>query len=554
MKLVRRCLVLVTVVAACGPTAGSNDDDDDDDDIDAGTDCPGCVCEPGTGTCNGNTSHYCRPDGSGFVDVECDPVQGSACNPDTGLCTGPCAPQNLGETYIGCEYYPTNIGNMVASMFQFAVAVSNTANEPAMVTIDRGGLTAPMTFAVAARSVAVQKLPWVTNLKLCNGTPPFSEDCMSPPINGGMVPAGAFRLRSTLPVTVYQFSPLDYTNGAGVNSYTNDASLLFPINVWRDQYYAVAWPTIAGNDGFGTSWQHSSLVAVTAYQADTMVTIVPRVAAVGDAATSLAAGTPFNITLGAGDVFQISAMANDADLTGSLITSSKPIQVISGHYCANVPDLNFGYCDHLEESMFPVQALATEYIVHAPAVTTIPAGKENVVKIIATEANTMLTYEPDQVGAPTMIVNAGDAAVIARQAASYRITANHKVIVVQYMEGSTAGGGTGDPAMALAVPIEQYRDEYLFHAPTNYETNYVDITAPTGASVTLDGYAITSWQPIGTTGYSLSRVTPLGPGPASDGNHSATGNMPFGITVYGYGQDTSYWYPGGLDLVNIPVE
>jgi hypothetical protein len=29
------------------------------------------------------------------------------------------------------------------------------------------------------------------------------------------------------------------------------------------------------------------------------------------------------------------------------------------------------------------------------------------------------------------------------------------------------------------------------------------------------------------------------------------GSMPFGITVYGYGQYTSYWYPGGLELMTI---
>jgi hypothetical protein len=27
-----------------------------------------------------------------------------------------------------------------------------------------------------------------------------------------------------------------------------------------------------------------------------------------------------------------------------------------------------------------------------------------------------------------------------------------------------------------------------------------------------------------------------------------TSSQPFGISVYGHGQDTSYWYPGGLDL------
>jgi hypothetical protein len=33
-----------------------------------------------------------------------------------------------------------------------------------------------------------------------------------------------------------------------------------------------------------------------------------------------------------------------------------------------------------------------------------------------------------------------------------------------------------------------------------------------------------------------------------------TGSAPFGITVYGYGDDTSYWYAGGLDLDDIPID
>lgn len=51
----------------------------------------------------------------------------------------------------------------------------------------------------------------------------------------------------------------------------------------------------------------------------------------------------------------------------------------------------------------------------------------------------------------------------------------------------------------------------------------------------------------------MSRVL-LGNGPAGDGNHSMSANDPFGITVYGYGQYTSYWYAGGLDLNDIPID
>jgi len=188
-------------------------------------------------------------------------------------------------------------------------------------------------------------------------------------------------------------------------------------------------------------------------------------------------------------------------------------------------------------------------------VTTIPNGKEQIVRIVAVEGATTLTYDPPQDPAlfPASIP-AGGWIEISRQTANYKITADNKILVAQLMEGSTAGGGTGDPAMALAVPVDQFRTQYLFHAPTNYETNYVDITAPTGATVMLDGVAVTNWQPIGTSGWQLARITPLGAGPGADGNHNITGDMGFGISVYGYGQDTSYWYPGGMDLNRVIVE
>jgi hypothetical protein len=142
---------------------------------------------------------------------------------------------------------------------------------------------------------------------------------------------------------------------------------------------------------------------------------------------------------------------------------------------------------------------------------------------------------------------------IERQAANYLLRANRKVLVAQFMEGQGAGGDTGDPSMTVAVPVEQFRREYLFHAPTNYETNYVDVVAPVSATVILDGTPLTSWQPLGTSGWALSRVTPLGAGPAGDGNHVITSGGPFGISVYGYGQATSYWYPGGLDLESVVI-
>ena len=46
-------------------------------------------------------------------------VQGTVCGV-SGTCEGACTPANLGQSYIGCDYYPTVTGNLVSSSFAFA--------------------------------------------------------------------------------------------------------------------------------------------------------------------------------------------------------------------------------------------------------------------------------------------------------------------------------------------------------------------------------------------------------------------------------------------------
>jgi hypothetical protein len=500
----------------------------------------GCVfCVPGTGTCNGNESRACNSTGTDYETTTCDPAQGMTCDPNSGQCTGPCAPQNLGTSYIGCEYFPTVTGNMVSQNYNFAVAIANTSNGVANVTIEGGSLTTPVVIAVQPNSVRVQTLPWQPALKFCMG-PSWSNCASGVQMDAAQVAKGAFHLRSTEPVTVYQFNPLEYQLPSIEASFSNDASLLLPTNVWKNDYYVASWQGVAAvNPG---------LLAVTARFDGTNVTIDPKASTpAAQGAPAFTAGTQQMVTLNAGDVLEIATRAGD--LTGSRVMSDKAVQVIGGHYCANVPEQT-GFCDHLEESMFSVDALGRRYMITAPAVTTLPNGKVQTVRIIATQPNTMLTYNPAQANAPTTIAAAGGFVEIPNTTAAFMIEASEKVLVAQYMSGQDAGGGTGDPAMALAVPVEQFRTNYLFHAPTNYESNYVDVTAPMGATVTLDGAPLT-FIPVGNTGFGFVRVYPLTAGPAGDGNHSITGSSAFGITVYGYGQYTSYWYPGGLNLTSI---
>lgn len=501
------------------------DDGNTVDDFTCSADCR-YDCGLGYGECDGDTSRYCGFDRSGKAVVlteYCDPVEGLSCS--GGLCQGACAVSSLGSSYLGCEYYPTITNNSALSTTagDFAVTVANSGGMTANVTVTMADVTVA-TDTVAPGDVAVIVLPW-TALRTATMTT--------------LAVDGAYRLRTDQPVTVYQYNPINYAKGTSY-TYTNDASLLLPTNTWTGNYVVIArnaWSSYPG------------IYAVVAKEDNTEVTLIPS--ATTNVVTTIAginADGSGTVTLDQGDVLQVTAPVTGGspdpnDPTGTRVQATKPVQVIGGHACTDIP-YNITYCDHIEEAMMPLETLGSSYLVTPPLIDA-STTKARMVRVVATEPNTTITYEPPQAGAPTTLTNAGDYFEIAESVESFVIEADRRIIVAEYMLGQSHSGNTGDPAMVLAVPIEQYRTHYLFHAPTNYEANYVNITAPSGAIVTLDDAPLTAGTPIGTSGFSVIRV-PLDN--TGNGNHTIDATDRVGISVYGYGQYTSYWYPGGLEL------
>ena len=124
---------------------------------------------------------------------------------------------------------------------------------------------------------------------------------------------GAYHLRSTHPVTVYQFSPLDYTDGAGLYTYTNDASLLLPSNALRENYVVSAWQ-------HWPQFNYPGMLAVTATADNTDITITTK--APVDGTPGFQTDVPETVTLQRGDVIQLVNLSGD--LTGSSVSASKP--------------------------------------------------------------------------------------------------------------------------------------------------------------------------------------------------------------------------------------
>ncbi|MCA9720093.1 MAG: IgGFc-binding protein, partial [Myxococcales bacterium] len=463
----------------------------------------GCVlCVPGSTQCNGDAVEVCNGQGDAWEPGEtCDGLQGLECDADLGQCVGACA--GLGLSYIGCDYYPTvtlqyDLYN-TSPKDDFAVAVANTSGQTANVTVTRGAMMVTQ-YTVAPNSVQVTTLPWVNALTKGNGPTVKVTD-------------GAYRLRSDQPVTVYQFNPLKSTT-------TNDASLLLPVNTWQFNYMIATW-------GHWTQLGIPSFYAVIAKEDGTTVTLNPS--ATGgqvQAGAGVAGNGTGQVALDEGDVLEV--ISAGGDLTGTIVSSDKPVQVFGGHKCTNVP-FSVAACDHLEESMFPIETLAKEYVVVPPVqVPNNNLAKAQMVRVIASEDDTELVFEPNQ-GVNTMLNNAGDFVELPTTTAAFKVSSEKKIMVAQYMVGQNAGYGTSDPSMLLTVPAEQYRTEYLFFAETNWVENFVDIIAPDGATVSVDGANVNGWSQVGNTGFSVAHVKLNNGG---GGTHSVQANQKVGISVY----------------------
>ena len=458
------------------------------------------------------------------------------------------------KTYVGCDYYPTVTANIVDPLFDFAVAVANVGSADATIKITGNGVN--QTLKVSAGSLGKAFLPWVTALK----------GAATPSTTSGVVKGGAYHLVSDVPVVVYQFNPLEFEGVGGppgkdwsdcipmgstpnCYSYTNDASLLLPSTAMTGNYRIMGYQDMTRNG--------SALVppffAVTGTQDGTSVSVkLPANGQVvgGSGVSAVAGGGTVTFTLDAGDVAQImGGVGAKFDFSGALLKADKPVQVITGVACVDVP-MNVIACDHVEETVFPVETLGKHYVVTKPSTPVVAVGQ--VVHLYGNVDATTLTWSPSKPSGCPDFLNAGETSDCGEVSDDFEVTGDHEFGLATFMVGgaevdpSHPASPQGDPSQSFAVAVEQYRKTYVFLAPPDYKTNYVDIVAPGGTTLTLDGSNVSSkLSPISGSQFSAAHVQLDNSG---DGSHTLEASNPVGIQVLGYGDNTTFQYPGGLNL------
>ena len=406
------------------------------------------------------------------------------------------------KTYVGCDFWPTQTTNKVHEEFKFAVVVANGGTETATVTAQGGDLAAAVPYEVLPGGLTVIELPWVAALKgpvwAASNTSGGREAANTQTVDGG-----AYHLTSDIPITAWQFNPLEFSIEKFAGCFTsfeqdacfsvsNDASILIPSTAMTGNYRIYGYPALKG-EAFGSM---PGGLAITATQNDTVVEVQfglecetgvnDAASQTGECTTGVDGVTKFasdieSFTLQAADVLHYigargpgSTLAH-ADLSGSLVKADKPVQVISFNPLTQVPD-NTGNADHIEEIVLPAEVLGFDYVVAAP---TSPSGQVkggHAVRMVGNFAETTLTYENKPAGAPDSL-GVGETVEFTTTEA---VVAGYKI---------------------ARVPLAAKLDN------PNNET----------------------------------------------GSHRLESDLPVGLQVMGFGHATSYYYPGGLDLEPISV-
>jgi len=180
-------------------------------------------------------------------------------------------------------------------------------------------------------------------------------------------------------------------------------------------------------------------------------------------------------TLNKGDIWLFSSLDNGDDLSGSKITSNKPISIISGNQCANIPTHN-QLCDYITDMELPIEYWGTEYIV--PKLHS--RRYEPIVRVFAKEEETKIFRDGQLVTVLTKSGGVSGEAFIeiprnTNAPKSYKLSADKPIKVVLYNTGTAEDNDNivqGGPFMMTLSPLENMVNFTQVFTPINENAGF----------------------------------------------------------------------------------
>ena len=318
------------------------------------------------------------------------------------------------------------------------------------------------------------------------------------------------------------------------------------------EYYAVS--TTSTSSGF------RSQVVLVACENDTEVTITPTETINLPRDAQDTSSIQINILAGDNHTVTINQMqtlliaTSGADLTGTKIVSNKPLTVISGHECGNVPE-SANFCEQLAVQVPPTSTWGSEFLL-APF-----AGRTSgqYYKVVASSNDTTVVYKcgtSSTLG--TVLTDPGESFLFRTELSHFcYLFTNKPVLVVQMAPGGSVDN-LGDPVMAIIPPIPQYVSSasFLSLETVTIDTHAISVTVAKEhfrpLDILFDGMPMNCiWNEIVNlddcvVGYGCNLNVTAGSHAVS---HSAEGGL-LSVMVYGFDSTPlqGYAYSAGINI------
>ena len=313
------------------------------------------------------------------------------------------------------------------------------------------------------------------------------------------------------------------------------------------QYYVVSTGTLA------TSVNALGEVLLVGNEDNTTVTVIPTqtVSVPIDIQTNsnsktVTAGSPFNFTIHRMQTFLIGAPL--LDISGTSIVSNKPLTVISGHECGNIPLVCC--CEHIAEQIPPTVTWGREFLL------TPYASRSNgpYFKVVAALGSTSLNFTCSASGGNNFYLpDAGSVTTLHTSSSYCSIISDKPVLVTQLGPSQWSGSGNGDPVISLIPPIELHQENITLVIPALSEiiNNYINIATTTKGSLYINGQLRSvTWNNIYNSMSSIIGYGTQIPFNTISTSSSYTISMQTGFTalVYGFGNYYAYSYSAGINF------
>ncbi len=360
--------------------------------------------------------------------------------------------------------------------------------------------------------------------------------------------------------------------------YTSDGFLAIPVSSLGKEYIVAGHKVDAM---FRAVWNYKlpNTCGIVAAYDDTKVRFTLGGNPVTKTAGGMKPGQTKEAILMKGDVWMFSTDADEAELTGSKVVANKPVALVTGNQCNNIPTGN-QWCDYTVEMDIPTFTWGTDY--HVPKV---PKRKySSPIKIFAKEPNTRIYKDGAQIG---FLPDAGGIegrAFLDMRMVPLNVTPRSVVIsgdkpigVTLYNTGVQEDGyphPNSDPFVMVMTPLQQYQKEITFCTPgimggDAFPENYINLVYETDSlgmmPVDMEFAQVQGgqfvWRPLRSRfpgidelfkydvegrKYALKTITLPG-----DGVYKIRAKRPFAAYSFGYSSYDSYGFPTSAALADL---